>query len=178
MFLLGGFLAFRQMKTSNLASNQALKKGSWRLPPKMDLSENMWTRAKVALTGVFALRESEVFYAVANQDKEGKALEGKSTYKVSGKNFDARYWSITLYGEDYFLVPNEGNSFNVNMYDVNYDKKGNFSFIISPKKQSGTWLPSDKKQKFDLLLRLYNPSEKIINNLENLELPVIEKIKN
>lgn len=179
MFAVGGFVAFRQMKSSNfLTSGQVLKKGSWVLPPKMDLSGSMMARAKIALTALFALRESEVFYAVAAEDEAGNPLEAGNTYKVTGKNFDTRYWSITLYGEDYFLIPNEQNIFNVNMYDVSYDQEGNFSFVISPKQQSGTWLPSSDTQSFDLLLRMYNPSEAIISDLENLELPIIKKIEN
>ena len=178
LFAIGGFVAFRQMKSSDLNSSQVLKKGSWVLPPKMDLSGSMWARAKIALTALFALRESEVFYAVANEDNDGNPLSGKNTYKVTGKSLDTRYWSITLYGEDYFLIANEQNIFNVNMHDVSYDENGNFSFIISPQKQESTWLPTDENQNFDLLLRLYNPSESIISDLENLALPIIEKIEN
>ncbi|MEO1655999.1 MAG: DUF1214 domain-containing protein, partial [Bacteroidota bacterium] len=56
----------------------------------------------------------------------------------------ARYWSITLYGEDLFLIPNEANRYNINGQDVQYDAEGNFSFVISPEKKEEPWLPSDR----------------------------------
>lgn len=173
----GAFTAFQQLKSSGLNSSEVLHIGSWVLPPKMDLSGHMEARARVALTALFALRETEVLYAVANKDAEGEALDGSYSYRVSGPAPEARYWSITLYGEDFFLIPNEENRYNINGLDVQYDAEGNFSFVISPEKKEGPWLPSDGTQKFDLLLRLYNPSTDLIENLETLSLPLIEKIE-
>ncbi|MEO1655998.1 MAG: DUF1214 domain-containing protein [Bacteroidota bacterium] len=130
----GAFIAFQQLKSSGLNSSQVLHIGSWILPPKMDLSDHMEARARVALTALFALRESEVLYAVANKDTQGEALDGRYSYRVSGSAPDARYWSITLYGEDLFLIPNEANRYNINGQDVQYDQRGAKALLFFPGK--------------------------------------------
>jgi len=176
---LGGLFAFQQSKQPSLKSSQVIKNKNWIIPPKLDLSSSLLARAKIALTGLFALREQEVLYAVAIKDDEGEVLNGKHTYQVSGKALDAHYWSITLYDKNHFLVSNQAKCYNISRFDIKYDKAGNFSFFVSPQKQkqANHWLPSPQDQPFNLLLRLYNPSPSIYQNISKVDLPSITKIK-
>jgi hypothetical protein len=83
---------------------------------------------------------------------------------------NARYWSITLYGEDFLLVPNEAKRYAFNMEDVAYYEDGTFRFLISNREQEGDWLSSGRGERFDLLLRMYNPEPHVYSNLDSVSL--------
>jgi len=134
---------------------------------------NPYTRAAVAETGILALRQSETIYYHANIDDAGNWLDGNNTYRIEGRKPDARWWSITLYGPDHFLIPNELNRYSYNMNNVEYDKNGIFTFYISNEPRESAWLPLNNSKRFGITLRLYNPGESIRNNPAGVELPHI-----
>ena len=63
-------------------------------------------RAQVALHGLFALNRGETIYYTAMRDGAGAALDGRCVYALEGRDPPARWWSITAYGADDFLIPN------------------------------------------------------------------------
>ena len=132
-----------------------------------------YTRVAVAVNGILALRQSETIYYSARRDDKGNWLDGNKVYRVEGKKPDARWWSITLYGTDYFLIPNELNRYSYNMNNVSYDQNGRFSFLISNSPQEGPWLPLNNNKRFTLTLRLYNPGDSVRSNPAGIELPHI-----
>src|SRR6202008_3721538 len=72
-----------------------------------------YLRTYIALTGVLALNKSETIYYEANRDSAGEPLDGKCSYRIDGKDPDARWWSITVYGKDHFLLPNPQKRYSV-----------------------------------------------------------------
>ena len=144
----------------------------------MDLEKNKYQRAIVARAGLFALRESEVLYYIAREDSEGNPLSSKYAYELKGQPFNARYWSFTLYGSDFFLIDNPENSYNINMDNVIYEDSlsQNYRIHIAPDLKEGNWLPSGKDEDLTITLRLYNPDPSIYQNLETTPLPTIKKV--
>jgi hypothetical protein len=67
-------------------------------------------RASVALHGLLALNRSETVYYSATTDGAGGALDARCAYRVTGRDPPARWWSITAYGADDYLIPNLGIS--------------------------------------------------------------------
>ena len=67
------------------------------------------TRAKVALSGLMALPAKEAMYFTATRDSDGRALDGRCTYDVRGGKLDGRWWSVTLYEGEGWLVKNAAN---------------------------------------------------------------------
>ncbi len=132
-----------------------------------------YTRVSVAKNGILALRQSETIYYSARKDDQGNWLNGDKVYRIEGKKPDARWWSITLYGTDHFLIPNELNRYSYNMNNVEYDENGRFSFYVSNTPREGAWLPLNNNKRFVLTLRLYNPGDSIRNNPAKVELPHI-----
>ncbi len=133
------------------------------------------TRAKVALTGLLALPSKEAMYFTAQKDSDGRALDGRCTYVVRGGKLDGRWWSVTLYEGEGWLVKNAAKRWSVPASAVQVDEAGGWSFTVAPSAQSGAWLPTGSVPKFDLTLRLYHPSAMTIESPETAKLPTIER---
>lgn len=133
------------------------------------------SRARVALFGLLALPAKEAMYFSARTDSNGAPLSGNCTYTVSGSELEARWWSITLYKGEGWLVKNEANRWSVGGNAPERDEKGNWSFTVSPDKAEGLWLPTGQTPKFDLTLRAYHPKGALLNDPANAKLPTIKK---
>ena len=133
------------------------------------------TRAKVALSGLMALPAKEAMYFTAQNDSDGRALDGRCTYVVRGGKLDGRWWSVTLYEGEGWLVKNAAKRWSVPASAVQVDEAGGWSFTVAPSAQAGTWLPTGSVPKFDLTLRLYHPSAMTIESPETANLPTIER---
>jgi hypothetical protein len=139
------------------------------------LDASTLTRAKVALSGLLALPAKEAMYFTAQNDSDGRALDGRCTYDVRGGQLDGRWWSVTLYEGEGWLVKNAANRWSIPASAVSPDAQGRWSFTVSPDAKSGSWLPTGSVQAFDLTLRLYHPSADIIKSPETAQLPIIDR---
>jgi hypothetical protein len=133
------------------------------------------TRARVALFGLLALPAKEAMYYSARTDSDGAPLNGACTYTISGGELDARWWSITLYKGEGWLVKNEANRWSVGGNAPERDAAGNWSFTVSPEKPEGLWLPTGRTPVFDLTLRTYHPKGALFSDPTNAKLPTIKK---
>lgn len=133
------------------------------------------TRAKVALSGLMALPATEAMYFTAQRDSEGRALEGRCSYRVSGGTLDGRWWSITLYEGEGWLVKNAANRWSIPASAVSPDALGRWSFAVAPRARPGNWLPTGSAKAFELTLRLYHPSAAIQARPDQAQLPIITR---
>ncbi len=182
---LGSGYAIHSLRSTK--QEYTIQNACWRVNKKMDLQDSH-QRALVAMIGLFALRESEVLYFVASEDSEGRPLDAQYDYVLEGLEMDARYWSYTLYGADFFLVKNEANKFGFNMDNVQYDeapaheeypsnRKKTYTIQISSTPKTHNWLPSSKEGQFHINLRMYNPEKSVYENLDSISLPTIRRIE-
>lgn len=149
--------------------------GPWRTSQLTGSSDaGMYVRAHVAITGLFALNSTEAVYFEAARDDAGQPLRARCTYVVEGKPVAARWWSITAYADDNFLIPNPQNRFSFNMGNLKSDTGGTFKVLAAPKEQAGNWLPTGSGEGgFNLLFRIYNPDLEIVTNPRAVKLPSI-----
>jgi hypothetical protein len=110
------------------SKDATLTNGSWNGQKLENVGKDPLLTARIAVAALFALHPDETIYLVAKNDADGNPLSGKYEYEVTGFPLAARYWSITLYGEDYFLVPNEISRFNFNKFSVNRKQRQQFQF--------------------------------------------------
>jgi hypothetical protein len=151
--------------------------GSWQGNSLAEVGKNQLLTARIAVATLYALNPSEVIYMVAQVDSKGEELNAENDYVIKGVPLDARYWSVTLYGEDYFLAPNEIDKFGFCMNNISYESDSSFVINISSLMKAHNWLPSGKEGQFYLTLRLYHPQEHVYKNIESVQLPTIEKVK-
>ena len=173
--LIGGAAYAVQQVRSGL-NDGLVSNGPWETGKSFGtLDASTLTRAKVALSGLLALPAKEAMYFTATRDSDGRKLDGRCTYDVRGGTLDGRWWSVTLYEGEGWLVKNAANLWSIPASAVTTDMQGRWSFTVSPDTQSGSWLPTGSVKAFDLTLRLYHPSAAIIKSPEKAELPVINR---
>lgn len=99
------------------------------------------TRARVALFGLLALDKKETIYFTARTDDAGDRLSGSCTYVLKGKDLAARWWSVTAYGDDSYLIANEANIYSFSKPSVKREADGSFIVRVSSAPQDGNWVP-------------------------------------
>ena len=170
--IIGGYTAISNINASTQNNEFSIKNGNWKVNPNMDLKDS-YQRAYISRIGVFALDEKEALYFLSSKDNDGNPLRSDFDYQIIGTPPKGRYWSYTLYGEDYFLVKNDANIYTINKENLTKDKP----IMVSSTKKDINWLPSGNETKFHITLRVYNPDESVYKNLESLDLPIIKKIE-
>ena len=125
-------------------------------------SASALTRAKVALNGLLALPAKEAMYFITRTDSEGRPLEGRCTYTVTGGELDARWWSVTLYKGEGWLVKNAANRWSVGGNAPARDAQGNWSF-------------TGQTPHFDLTLRTYHPRGALLIDPAKAKLPTVTR---
>lgn len=156
--LLGLGTAWLSLKN---ASAFGATRGAWRVSLLAGSAEaDLYTRARVAIGGLLALNREETMYYVASVDDGGRPLRSRCSYRIEGTPPRARWWSLTVYADDYFLFEDAQRRYSVNGATVTLDPQGRFALLTGPSTPaSGTlpWLPTPGDRDLVLTLRVYNP---------------------
>ncbi len=120
-------------------------------------------RAATALKGLGANPVQVAMYLQAKVDNNGESLSGKNTYVI---HFDETppvlekgFWSVTMYGDDNFLVDNPIDRYVINdRSDIEYNEDGSLDIVVSAQapEDDSNWLPAPEEE-FHLWLRIYSP---------------------
>lgn len=139
---------------------------------------NPYTRAAVALAGLYALTPREAIYYTAFNDSAGRLLRGQCDYHIDGNTLPAGWWSVTLYGPDNYLVANPAGRYSWNGHDLGAGRDrrgGGFRILVSARRQAGDWLPAPEQGPYSLTLRLYRPDAVVRTQPAAVVLPSIER---
>ncbi|MDP9142771.1 MAG: DUF1214 domain-containing protein [Pseudomonadota bacterium] len=163
-----------------LMERNSIHNGPWRTSADTGaVDANPWSRAAVAIAGLYALSRQEAIYYTAFTDSSGDALRGECVYTVSGTTPDARWWSLTVYGADHFLVPNPENRYAVNAVNLPSAATGRIDLTLSGDaaaiQHRADALPVPAQGAFSLTLRLYNPPPAMATQLASVPLPAIQR---
>ena len=152
----------------------AIQVGPWRTSPTVGSSDSgMYERAATATHALFVLNRSETLYYRAHTDDAGVDLDARCDYEIRGRPLDARWWSITAYGGDDFLIPNREKRYSFNMASLAQEPDGSFLIRASARPQPGDWLPLGRSGHVSFAVRLYVPSAEISAHPERAALPSI-----
>lgn len=118
-----------------------------------------YTRAVIARDGLLALSAREALYFTIFADDQGRQLSESCIYEMTGRDLDARWWSVTLYADDSFLAMNNDHAHSVDASRISYSADGYWRTRISPVKGDAiNWVSSRAARRgFSLTLRVYNP---------------------
>ncbi len=152
--------------------------GSWLGSKNLPLGKDNLLTAQVTCFALFALPGEEAIYLFAMRDEEKGRLHSSNDYVIRGNinQIHAKYWSITLYAKDLFLSPNSIERYSFNNINVETDKEGNFSIIVSHNSHEGNWLPSPENARFGFLFRIYRGEKEYLDHLSTSQLPEIKKV--
>ena len=153
------------------------------LPSPGDPDRSIYTRAAVAAAGTFASKKPEQAYYQTEIDIEDQPLNGNCLYRLSGEDIESRWWSITPYANDGFLIENTEKLYSYNSETINYNANGGFEiyflgdndFISDVSNEN--WLRVNQDENFNVSLRIYYPGEEFFSNLRRVNLPIGEKVK-
>lgn len=143
------------------------------------LTDNMGTygtsylqRALVALAGLGANLPADAIYPAAFVDGDGKPLDGANRYVLhfdKGKTPPAdAFWSLTMYDDKGFQVPNTINRFAIGDRDkLKFNEDGSLDIYIQPESpgadKESNWLPAPKSGAIGPTLRIYSPRTEALN---------------
>ncbi|HET7786879.1 MAG TPA: DUF1214 domain-containing protein [Myxococcales bacterium] len=158
-----------------LASRRgAIRVGPWATSMTAGSSEaGMYERAAIAVHALFVLNRGETVYYRAHSDDSGRPLDARCDYRIHGRPFDARWWSITAYGSDDFLIPNPRRRYSFNATNLPLEPDGSFLVRAGPSPGPGNWLPLGGSGHVSFTLRLYVPSAEIASHPDRASLPSI-----
>lgn len=135
-----------------------------------------YTRARVARHGLLALAKTEAVYFTRATDDTGAPLREACSYRLSGGQMPAGWWSVTLYDRQSMLPANTDGALSI---DAERAGGGAWSAVIAPARPAdgGLWISSRGAGSFDLTLRLYMPSAALLSVPDTaLTPPRIERI--
>ena len=165
--------------------------GSWKGTNDLPLNKDNLVTTQVTLFALFALPSNEAVYLFASEDNTHQRLDARFDYYITGNthNIDAEYWSITAYGKDLYLIPNEASRYSFNRDNLKTDSAGNFEIVVSSYEGFSdsvyfgnetpplNWLPVNKSKsgQFELVLRIYHGKKDFMERLEDARLPRIRR---
>ncbi len=172
--VLGIALGLGLLRASLRATAGSVRNGPWQTD--LDIGSTAagpLTRARIAVGGLLALRNTEAIYFHADADAEGRPLDGRCDYRVEGRDPGSAWWSVTLYDDTGYLLRNQANRWSVSRSTVTRGADGNFSVRVSPSGEGPDWLPSPASGPFNLTLRCYEPGEALRADPGSVDLPRI-----
>lgn len=133
-------------------------------------------RAVIASNELLALTRDEALYYVAETDSQGAALDGRCQYRVEGQGLPARWWSLSAYAGDRYLIRNPQHRYSVSSSDTPHDDGGRYTVHLGGPAPDGAalrdWIALNPGRVL-LMLRLYNPQPALRDNPAQIQLPVI-----
>ena len=119
----------------------------------------------------------QTLYFIANTDSEGKTLNTGSDYQIEGAELPCGSWSIAVYADDR-LVRSDTNGGYLTKAMVNRTVGEKCQACISSagKRDERCIQTGPGNNEMSIVLRIYNPSPELMEDVNNIELPVIAKI--
>jgi hypothetical protein len=144
-----------------------------------------FTRTAVAKSNILVNAPAETKYLYQDLDASGARLNGASRYAVTFAKDQTPpvngFWSLTLYDEHHFFVPNEIKRYSLGTKNktLKYNPDGSLTIYVQadppPEVQRANWLPAPKNTDFVLFMRAYWPKTPIIDG--TWMPPAVEKAK-
>jgi hypothetical protein len=161
-------------------ANMATVRNGWNWVTGLDsFGFNYPLRALVAGPYLGANGEREAVYPIRYTDASGTVLNGANRYVVHFTKEPpvGAFWSLTIYNaSDKMLVENPINRYKIGSDTQGLKRGADGSFVVSiqgnPPTDGTNWLPAPKGD-FYLILRMYQPSEEILNG--TYQLPQVER---
>ncbi len=127
-------------------------------------------RAAVALFGLGANQLSDAIYPQLLTDADGNPMTGDNSYVLHFEKDELppadAFWSITLYDNEGFPVPNPLNRANLSSWmPLVYNYDGSLDMYLQTESpgadKEANWLPTPKEGEWNLTLRIYAPKPEV-----------------
>jgi hypothetical protein len=162
--------------TGSMATED-MKLGAWTTLNNIgEAQQSAYTRARVAIYGIWGLPPSEVIYFSAFNDDAGDALDPKCTYELRAPSPPARWWSVTAY-RDGFYIDNNDDRYSLSQSTIKAQPNGDWQIKLSPDGSGENGLAlGNQPGRIQLSYRLYQPQPGIADNRQKVVVPIIKKV--
>jgi hypothetical protein len=131
--------------------------GAWTAWPKTGTREiDPYARATIARSGELPVGLGDGVAFVARADDAGRPFDGRCDVVVTGSTPQARYWTVTLYGQNGQPVANSIERYGFTSQEIVRRADGSFEIVVAPRARAGNWLPTGGVESYMLMLRLYD----------------------
>jgi hypothetical protein len=144
-----------------------------------------FARTAVAKSNILVNAPAETKYLYQDLDARGARLNGANHYTVTFAKDQTPpvngFWSLTLYDEHHFFVPNEIKRYSLGTKNktLRYNQDGSLTIYVQadqpPEALRTNWLPAPKNADFVLFMRAYWPKTPVIDG--SWMPPPVEKAK-
>ncbi len=154
-----------------LAATRSTRASPWGMSLRLGMyGQDYRLRAATAMKGLGALSGREALYAMADFDHERQPLDGAHDYVLHFAADElppvAAFWSVTMYGADFFLVDNAigRHAIGDRTRGLQRHADGSLTLYIQhepPAQGTANWLPAPQGT-FYLILRMYRPEAHVL----------------
>jgi hypothetical protein len=131
--------------------------GAWSASPRSGTADiDPYARAVVARSGELPIGSGDGIAFIARTDDAGRPLDGRCDITLTGVTPVARFWTLTLYDPQGYLVGNALQRYGFTSQEVVRSADGAFGIRVSPRARSGNWLPTGGLDRYMLVMRLYD----------------------
>ncbi len=153
--------------------------GAWTIDPVMGSAKaGPYSRAWMSLFGALAVDPEGAAYYLAYTDTDGRPLDARCTYTVTGRDLDAGWWSIAVYGENSRLLRDAHGRHSMTRDTVPRQPDGSFRFVLAetgtPAAAAPGGLPTGHEA-FNLELRVYAPGKSVLADLARAPVPAVTR---
>lgn len=154
-----------------------IRNGVWETGREVgSAATDAYSRARVAIYGLWALPPEAVVYYVARTDDQGEALSVRCRYELIGEPLPARWWSISVY-RDFHYIETPSRRYSRSSSNVSFSSPEKFRLVLDGDGQGENGLPMGRTPGvITLNLRLYQPDPAVRDNRATLRLPRIERL--
>lgn len=152
--------------------------GPWAFVDISSLADvTLLDKAARAVADILAPSRQLCVSYIATSDSEGNPLRGGAEYEIIGRELGARWWSIAAYDPDH-LIANEPVKNWISKTAVAVDEDDQWiAMITSDPRDDDAWIYSgDSTIDLALVLRLYGPSELLLEDMAAVDLPDIRPV--
>ena len=172
----GALLARRRLGSNAGGNPDEIRIGAWTTNKLAgSITANALTRARIAIHGILAMHRQETIYFFASNDDLGNALDPDRDWEINGRGFDCRWWSFTLYDEEDQLIESLSRRYSVHSDNVVPEPDGGYRIVISRGNPGTNWLAAGNAKRLTATIRLYNPSQAILDDIGKVTLPTIRQ---
>jgi len=177
------FLAAKLSNRSSSMLQGASQNGSWKT--FIGIAEDdqpAIMRSLVARIGLGANTKEEAIYLNAHVDTNNDQLISNRNYTIiiPAEMLVHEFWSLTVYGDNHYLCKNNADKYAVaSFHDLLKNPDETISIYLGQNeiKPTSNWLPSSiKEESISLTLRCYNPTTKMLKDIQSINLPIIEPL--
>jgi len=132
-----------------------------------------FTRTAVARSNIFVNSPVETKYFYQDLDERGARLNGARNYTVTFARGETPpvngFWSLTLYDEEHFFVPNPIKRYSVGTKNksLTLGADGSLTLYVQSNPpgddRRANWLPSPEGHAFSLFIRAYWPQVSVVD---------------